>query len=106
MVVTCLRPTVATDVMHDLVGTPLRWTVQAPHLPTPQPYLVPGSSRLSRSTHNNGVSEATSTVRDWPLTLSVYFGMTRYGLEGQPGVGKQGTDVRSVGHKISVVNQR
>src|SRR4051812_39102367 len=73
MVVTALRPTVETLVMQLLVGTPLMCTVQAPHLPTPQPYFVPTSSRLSRSTHNNGVSEATSTVRDWPLTFSVYF---------------------------------
>src|SRR5687767_13519607 len=47
--------------------------VQAPHCPTPQPNLVPTKSRLSRSTQSIGVSGATSTVRDWPFTLSVYF---------------------------------
>lgn len=73
MVVTFILPTVETGVMHARVGTPLRWMVQAPHMPTPQPYLVPTRSRESRNTQRSGVSEATSTLRDWPLTLRVYF---------------------------------
>src|SRR5688500_828963 len=47
--------------------------VHAPHWPTPQPNFVPTKSRLSRSTQSMGVSGATSTVRDRPFTLRVYF---------------------------------
>jgi hypothetical protein len=45
MVVTRMRPTVETGVMHERAGTPLRCTVQAPQSPAPQPYLVPTRSR-------------------------------------------------------------
>src|SRR5437870_3148832 len=103
MVVTCLRPTVETEVMQLLVGTPLRCTVQAPHLPTPQPYLVPTSSRWSRSTHSNGVSEATSTLRDWPLMLRVYFAMTRFWDGGAPA--EYRTNAKTVENKKPAVNQ-
>src|SRR5438128_12656331 len=46
--------------------------VHAPHSPMPQPYLVPTSPSASRSTHSIGVSDATSTERDWPFTRNVY----------------------------------
>ena len=38
----------------------------------PQPYFVPFRLSSSRKTHSRGVSAATSTVMDFPLTLSVY----------------------------------
>src|ERR1039458_8199709 len=46
-------------------------TVHAPHWPMPQPNFVPLRSRWSRSTQSSGVSSATSTVLDLPLTLNV-----------------------------------
>src|SRR5689334_2237149 len=46
--------------------------VHAPHSPIPQPYFVPTRLKASRSTHNIGVSGATSTERVRPLTFSVY----------------------------------
>src|SRR5271154_2129319 len=49
---------------------PFRCTVQAPHWPMPQPYLVPFSFKTSRITHNRGISAGTSTVLDRPLTVS------------------------------------
>ncbi|MCY1543555.1 hypothetical protein D9M68_793770 [compost metagenome] len=46
-------------------------TVQAPHIAMPQPNLVPVSCKVSRSTHSNGVSAATSTRISWSLMFSV-----------------------------------
>src|SRR5215475_4248757 len=40
MVVTFLPPTVDIWVWQDLTALPSIWTVQAPHRPEPQPYLV------------------------------------------------------------------
>src|SRR5690606_9551116 len=73
MVVTFCRPMAETGSRQARAGAPSTCTVQAPHWPAPQPYLVPTRSRLSRSTHNKGVSLATSTVRSWPLMWRVYW---------------------------------
>ena len=45
IVVIAIRPTVETGVRHERVGTPLRWTVHAPHWPMPHAYFVPTRSR-------------------------------------------------------------
>src|SRR5262249_1885343 len=50
MVVTFLPPTIDIWVWQDLTALPSIWTVQAPHRPEPQPYLVPVSFRCSRTT--------------------------------------------------------
>ena len=42
-------------------ASPLRWTVQAPQRPAPQPNFVPVIRKCSRMTHNSGVSFGTST---------------------------------------------
>src|SRR5664279_1833542 len=60
-----------TLVTQDRVAWPLRWTVHDPHCETPQPNLVPLRSRTSRSTQSSGMSGGTSTVTDFPFTLSV-----------------------------------
>ena len=62
MVVTVAVPTVDTGVRQDRVGTPFTCTVQAPHWAMPQPNLVPVRLSVSRNTHNNGVSDSTTTV--------------------------------------------
>ena len=48
-------------------------TVHAPHWPTPQPYLVPFMSSMSRSTHSSGMSAGASTVLVSPLSWNVTF---------------------------------
>src|SRR5690606_26518782 len=60
-----------TGIRHDRMGWPPRWTVQAPHWPMPQPYLVPRSASTSRSTQRRGMSGGTSTVAGCPLTIRV-----------------------------------
>ena len=50
-----------TAVWQERTASPLRWTVQAPHKPAPQPNFVPVICRCSRMTHNSGVSFGTST---------------------------------------------
>jgi hypothetical protein len=69
--VIALPATVASEVWHERTARPLRCRVQARHMPTPQPYLVPVSLRRSRTTQSNGVSGAASTVVGLPLTLNV-----------------------------------
>jgi len=50
IVVTSRSPTVCTSVMHESVGTPSSWTVQAPQCPSPHAIFVPVSPRSSRRT--------------------------------------------------------
>src|SRR5579864_3382733 len=65
-------PTAAlTWVLHDRTAEPSSSTVHAPHWPSPQPYLVPVSSRRSRKTFSRVSSGATSTVCSFPLTKRV-----------------------------------
>src|SRR5579864_9769293 len=71
MVVTLRAPTALTGVTHERTGSPARCTVQAPHRALPQPYFVPVSPSLSRSTHSSGMSPSTSTERSLPLTFSL-----------------------------------
>ena len=80
-VVISVPRTADTGSTHDLVATPLTCTVHAPHWAMPHPYLVPLSSRTSRSTQSSGMSGATSTVVDFPLTLKVT------GMAGVPSIG-------------------
>ncbi len=64
MVVTGLPTTLETWVKQERTAWPATMTVQAPHRPMPQPYLVPCRLRVSRSTQRSGVSGSTSTVFD------------------------------------------
>ena len=45
------------------------WTVQAPHRPAPQPYLVPVRFAASRSAHSSGVSGGRSKATGLPLMV-------------------------------------
>jgi hypothetical protein len=76
MVVTFLLPTIATGIRQERAGTPSTCTVQAPHWPAPQPYLVPTKPSVSRRAHSSGVSSSTSTARGLPLMLRVYLRMS------------------------------
>src|ERR1019366_1846148 len=71
MVVTSTPCSVETLRWHDRTVAPFTCTVHAPHWLIPQPNLVPLRSSVSRSTQRSGVSSATSTVVDLPLTLNV-----------------------------------
>src|SRR5258708_33670745 len=71
MVVISLPTTSASGTEHERIATPFTWTVQAPHWAMPQPYLVPVMPSVSRSTHNRGVSDSTSTLWVWPLMVRV-----------------------------------
>ena len=53
--------------MHERVGRPPTCTVQAPHMPMPQPNFVPVRPIMSRMTHSSGVSSSTSTETARPL---------------------------------------
>src|ERR1700676_4501055 len=68
MVVTRFVPTETAGIKHERTATPSRCTVQAPHSPMPQPYLVPVSPKASRSTHKSGVSGSISNSTDFALT--------------------------------------
>src|SRR5712692_4933762 len=58
-----------TGIEHERVAAPFISTLQAPHWPMPQPYLVPVRPIESRSTQSNGVSGSTSTPY-WMLLTS------------------------------------
>src|SRR5205823_14165921 len=60
-----------TGTEQDRTARPPTSTVQAPHWPIPQPYLVPVSPIVSRRTHSSGVSGSTSTPYCMLLTSSV-----------------------------------
>src|SRR5208337_4543643 len=67
IVVTSAPATKLTGVMQERVGRPPTCTVQAPHMPMPQPNFVPVRPITSRMTHNRGVSSSASTVTARPL---------------------------------------
>src|ERR1700761_9786997 len=75
MVVMGLPVTEETWVRQERMAWPAPITVQAPHRPMPQPYLVPCRLRVSRRTHRSGVSGSTSTV----LTTLLIFSSTGIG---------------------------
>jgi hypothetical protein len=61
----------AIGVTQARTGSPLTWTVQAPHWAKPQPNFVPVSPSSSRSTHSRGVSGAAFTTTVLPLMSKV-----------------------------------
>src|SRR3989442_818606 len=71
MVVTDLPCTLDTGVRQENVRPPSMCTMQAPHCPAPQPYLVPVSLSSSRSTHRRGVPSGAALVTGLPLTVKV-----------------------------------
>src|SRR6266851_3640217 len=57
--------------MQERVGRPPTCTVQAPHMPMPQPNFVPVRPMTSRMTHSSGVSSSASIVTARPLMRNV-----------------------------------
>ena len=76
MVVIGFRAASPTGVMQERRGDPPSRTVQAPHWPSPQPYLLPTRSRSSRKTLSRLAPASTSTEYLTPLiSSSVTFDM-------------------------------
>lgn len=71
MVCTGRFSTSPTWVMQERVGWPSTSTVQAPHCPSPHPYLVPVKRRSSRKTVSKGVARSAFTAWSVPFTLIV-----------------------------------
>src|SRR5262245_2905315 len=69
MVVIFLPTASETEVWQERTASPLRWTVQAPQRPAPQPNFVPVICSCSRMTHRSGVSLAASTDIFRPLMV-------------------------------------
>src|SRR5438132_8528746 len=60
-----------TEVMQEATLLPPTSTVQARHLPSPQPYLVPVNSKSSRRTSSSGRSGSVVTVLGCPFTVKL-----------------------------------
>jgi hypothetical protein len=79
MVVTCAPSFMTASVRQELTRRPSTSTVQAPHWPWSQPFLVPVRSRCSRSAssrvvHANGVCSPRRT-RDHALAVEIRDGL-------------------------------
>src|SRR5439155_11962699 len=59
----------ATGSTQERTALPSRCTVQAPHIATPQPYLVPVRPACSRIAHRRGVLGSTLSSMDLPLMV-------------------------------------
>jgi hypothetical protein len=69
--VTISSPSCMTaSVRQELILRPLISTVQAPHCPWSQPFLVPVRWRCSRSASSSDVRGSRSSCRTRPLTVS------------------------------------
>src|SRR5258708_37683000 len=96
MVVTALPAASLILVWQLRTAAPSTCTVHAPHMPIPQPYLVPVRSATSRRNHSSGMSGSPSNCRPAPLTLSwIIYGvlLVQVGLRGG-GVSKKGVCTR------------
>src|SRR5215211_3541525 len=61
MVTTFLPSTDLRSTEQERTAVPSTCTVQAPHRPAPQPYLVPVNPTWSRMTQSSGVVDSAST---------------------------------------------
>ncbi len=88
MVVIFFPEASAAEVRHERAGRPSRRTVHAPHCPSPQPYFVPVSSRLSRNTESRDSPASASADRFVPFTRRTRAAIrppTKRGLLGAAG---------------------
>jgi len=85
MVVMGFAAAALTGIWHERRGAPPNRTVQAPHWPSPQPYLVPIRPSSSRSAVRSGVSGSQWTVCRLPLiSSSIGFAIIRPSSCGIP----------------------
>src|ERR1700722_5627975 len=71
MVVTRRPPFIAANVMHERIRLPSMRTVQAPHSPRSQPFLVPVSAKCSRNASSSVIRGSIVMRCVWPLTIIV-----------------------------------
>jgi len=71
MVVICAPSFITASVRHELIRRPSTRTVQAPHWPWSQPFLVPVRPRWMRSASSSVVHGARVSLFATPLTWSV-----------------------------------
>src|SRR5256885_16047777 len=71
IVVTCAPSFITASVRHEFTLRPSTRTVQAPHWPWSQPFLLPVRSRWSRSASSSVVQGASVSVRSAPFTRSL-----------------------------------
>src|SRR5712672_1335164 len=71
MVVTCAPSFMTASARHELMRRPSTSTVQAPHWPWAQPFLVPVRSRCWRNASSRVVHGATASLRSTLFTNSV-----------------------------------
>src|SRR6185295_14504570 len=74
MVVIFLPTASLIEVWQERTASPLRWTVQAPQRPAPQPNFVPVICSCSRITQSSGVSLDASTDIFRPLIFRLGIG--------------------------------
>src|SRR5258705_6793497 len=87
-----------TESWQERRGVPFSRTVQAPHCPSPQPYLVPVRPSSSRSANNSVVSDSDSKTQPFPF-ICTWIGIAMYSSRAgrqqkfAPGKsGRQGTE--------------
>src|SRR5919197_4962968 len=68
MVVTCPPSAIMTGMMQVPIAAPSTCMVQAPHMPMPQPNLLPVRFKCSRTTHSSGTSSGPSNSASIPFT--------------------------------------
>ena len=94
MVVTCAPSFITARVRHELIRLPSTRTVQAPHWPWSQPFLVPVRSRCRRSRSSSVVHGATVSLCSTPLTCSV--------IAILAGVGNRSACLRAAGNRCAI----
>src|SRR5262245_40590608 len=85
-----------TSVMHDRVARPSMMTVQAPHWPSPHPYLLAVRFRSSRSTSRRLRSASVLTCARFPLMFKVMLAIGFFNLQLNIRYGAQGSTGKSV----------
>src|SRR5947209_17501314 len=89
IVVTSAPSFITASVMQELMRRPSTSTVQAPHWPWSQPFLVPVSSSRSRNRSSSVVQGAISSCRRVPLMvrpMKIFAGGARASLGGRAAV--------------------
>lgn len=79
MLVTCASWHIAANVKHELMRRPFTKTVQAPHCPWSQPFLVPVICRFSLSRSSSEVLGSIVNVLFWPLTIKLTDEISTFG---------------------------
>src|SRR5688500_7371639 len=111
VVISCDAATLI-GVTHERAALPSISTVQAPHMPMPQPYLVPVRRSLSRRNHSKGIAGSPSCENGSPLIVTGSgTGLPGFAGAGEgggvaPAGGSGGFDMRLSVRRIALVHSR